>query len=46
MQDGYLIVPDAPGIGIELVDGIENKYPAIPREYVTRIAEDGSVFDQ
>ena len=46
LVDGYLIVPDAPGIGIELTDGIEEKYPAIPREYVTRLAEDGSVFDQ
>ncbi len=45
-EGGFLIVPDAPGIGIELVDGIEREYPYRPRAYVTRIQEDGSVYDQ
>lgn len=45
-EGGFLIVPDAPGIGIELTDGIEEEYPYRPRAYVTRIQEDGSVFDQ
>jgi len=46
LDKGFLIVPDSPGIGVELVDDIEDEYPAIPRKYVTRIADDGSIFDQ
>jgi galactonate dehydratase len=46
LEQGFLVVPSSPGIGIELVDGIEETYPAIPRPYVTRVGEDGSVFDQ
>ena len=46
LEKGFLIVPDSPGIGIELEDEAEQEYPYKPRAYVTRIQEDGSVYDQ
>ena len=46
LENGFLIVQDAPGIGIELMDDAEELYPYRPRPYVTRIQEDGSVYDQ
>nr|ART36875.1 D186 [uncultured bacterium] len=46
LEDGFLLIPDAPGIGIELVEGIEEKYPRKPRLVRTRLQRDGSVFDQ
>lgn len=46
LENGFLIVPDSPGIGVELVPDIEREYPAIPRKYITRITDDGSVFNQ
>ena len=46
LQDGFLIIPDAPGIGVELREDAEELYPYEPRAYVTRLHEDGSVFDQ
>ncbi|HVC32381.1 MAG TPA: galactonate dehydratase [Chloroflexota bacterium] len=46
LEEGFLIVPDAPGIGIELADDAAEKYPYRPREFVTRLHADGSVMDQ
>lgn len=46
LEDGFLLIPDAPGIGIEIVEGAEEKYPPIQREVNTRLHRDGSVFDQ
>ncbi|MFC6734543.1 mandelate racemase/muconate lactonizing enzyme family protein [Haladaptatus sp. GCM10025893] len=45
-EDGYLDIPDGPGIGVELDDDALEKYPYEPREFVTRLHEDGSVVDQ
>lgn len=45
VEKGYLIVPDAPGIGVELAEGAEKLCPYKPREYVTKLHEDGSVVD-
>lgn len=45
-RDGFLVVPDAPGIGIELIDGIEEKFPFERRKVVTRLTLDGAVMDQ
>jgi galactonate dehydratase len=45
-EDGYLILPDAPGIGIELMDDAAEKHPFTPREVSTRLHADGSVIDQ
>lgn len=46
LENGFLIVPDAPGIGVELAEDAEEKCPYIPRAYVTKLNEDGSVMDQ
>jgi len=46
VEKGYLLIPDEPGIGVELNDRVLEKYPYIPREFVTRLHEDGSVVDQ
>ncbi|MGE5615207.1 MAG: mandelate racemase/muconate lactonizing enzyme family protein [Bacillota bacterium] len=46
LENGFLIVPNTPGIGIELEEDAEERYPYVPREYVTKLHEDGSVMDQ
>ncbi|MFP3897574.1 MAG: galactonate dehydratase [Anaerolineales bacterium] len=46
LEDGFLIVPDAPGIGVELNEEALAKYPFRPRDMVTRLHADGSVVDQ
>lgn len=46
LQDGFLIVPDAPGIGIELADNAAERWPYKPRAVTTRLNTDGSVMDQ
>jgi galactonate dehydratase len=46
LEKGFLIIPDAPGIGIELVENAQEKYPPVPREVLTRLNVDGSVVDQ
>ena len=45
-KDGYLIVPEKPGIGVELADNIETRFPYKRRKIVTRLSVDGSVVDQ
>ena len=44
--NGYAILPTAPGIGIDLVEDVEKKYPFERRTILTRLHEDGSVVDQ
>ena len=46
VENGFLIIPDTPGIGIELADDALEKYPEVPREVETRLHVDGSVVDQ
>jgi galactonate dehydratase len=46
LDKGFLIVPDAPGIGVELTDDAAEKYPYVPGEFVARLYTDGSVVDQ
>jgi galactonate dehydratase len=46
LENGFLIVPDAPGIGIELADGVKERLPYKPRQVQTRLHVDGSVVDQ
>ena len=46
VRDGFLIVPDAPGIGIELAKDAQERYPYRPRVVRTRLHVDGSVVDQ
>ena len=45
-EDGFLILPDAPGIGVELAEGAMEKYPFVSRGRATRLNVDGSVMDQ
>ncbi len=46
LENGFLIVPDAPGIGIELTPDAKEHYPFRPRQFKTRLHVDGSVVDQ
>jgi galactonate dehydratase len=46
LDKGYLIIPDGPGIGIELADDAAEKYPYRERVVDTRLMADGSVMDQ
>ena len=43
--DGFIAIPNAPGIGIELVEGVEKKFPYRPRPIRMRPHVDGSVVD-
>ena len=46
VENGFLIIPDGPGIGIELADDALERFPEKPREVETRLHVDGSVVDQ
>jgi galactonate dehydratase len=41
--DGFIAIPDAPGIGLSLVDDVERRFPAKPRPIRMRAHADGSV---
>lgn len=45
LDQGYLLIPKAPGIGIELVDNITELFPPVQRSISCQIAFDGSVRD-
>lgn len=44
--DGYLDIPKAPGIGMELVDDVDILYPYKRRGVLTRVGVDEAVVDQ
>ncbi len=44
-EGGYLMIPDGPGIGMELAEDAAERYPYVPRHVVTRLDVDGSVID-
>jgi galactonate dehydratase len=44
--DGFMQIPDGPGIGLELVADVEKKFPPKPRPIRMRAHVDGSVVDQ
>ena len=46
VEDGHILIPDRPGIGIELVEDIRERFPAKPRDLTAVIAYDGSVLDR
>jgi len=46
LEKGFLLVPDAPGIGVELADDARERYPFRPQSVKTRLNVDGSVVDQ
>jgi galactonate dehydratase len=45
-EGGFLIVPDRPGLGVELAEDAAERYPYRPQAVVTRLHVDGSVVDQ
>ena len=45
-QGGFIAIPDAPGIGVELVADVERRFPQRPRPIRMRPHVDGSVVDQ
>lgn len=46
LENGYLIVPERPGIGVALKPGIAERYPPTRRAIETAVHEDGSVADR
>ena len=46
LENGFLVIPDAPGIGVELAEDAPERYPYRMREVETRLHVDGSVVDQ
>ncbi len=46
LENGFLRVSDAPGIGVELAEDAAKRHPYRPREVKTRLNTDGSVMDQ
>ena len=46
VEAGFLLVPERPGIGIELAPDAQQRHPYRPREVATRLKTDGSVMDQ
>jgi len=45
LEDGYLRIPDAPGIGAELNDDALERFPYRPRTPTTMLRKDGSIVD-
>ena len=45
-EDGFIKIPDRPGIGVELADDAMEKHPFKSRRRNTRLHVDGSVVDQ
>ncbi len=43
--DGFIAIPEAPGIGLDLVEDIERRFPPKPRPIRMRPHVDGSVVD-
>lgn len=46
IKDGYLPVPEEPGLGINLIPDLEEKFPFRPHKVMTRLNYDGSICDQ
>ena len=46
VENGFALLPEAPGIGVELVDDAEVKFPFKRRTINTRLHVDGSIVDQ
>jgi len=46
VENGFLMIPDAPGIGVELAEDARERFPFKPRGIATRLGADGAVVDQ
>ncbi|MFT8318008.1 MAG: galactonate dehydratase [Sporolactobacillus sp.] len=45
-EQGFMEIPRSSGIGTELIDNVETKFPYVRRSIETRLHIDGSVVDQ
>lgn len=46
VEQGHILIPEKPGIGIELAEDIQERFPPKPRDLTAVIAYDGSVLDR
>ncbi len=46
VTNGFINIPTTPGIGLDLVEDVEIKYPYKRRSINTRLSVDGSIVDQ
>lgn len=46
VENGYIVLPDAPGLGIELIDDIAEKFPFKGEYGGINLHEDGSIVDR
>ncbi len=46
VENGFLIIPDTPGIGVELAEDAAERFPPTSRGIFTRQHLDGSIVDQ
>ena len=46
LEDGFLLISEKPGIGMELNEDALEKYPPVPRAVHSRLHIDGSVVDE
>lgn len=45
-KEGYLMVPEEEGLGIDVIPDLEERFPFRPHTVMTRLNEDGSICDQ
>lgn len=45
-EDGYVTVPDTPGLGLDLVPDVAEKFPSVVFPVLCRLNGDGSIRDQ
>ena len=46
IENGYAILPEGPGLGVDLKPDIDTLFPFERRKILTRLHEDGSIVDQ
>jgi galactonate dehydratase len=46
IKDGFIGIPQGPGLGIDLTEKVEERFPYKKREVYTRLNVDGSICDQ
>lgn len=45
-EKGYVEIPEGPGLGIDLISDVEERFPFRPHAVGTRLNLDGSICDQ
>ncbi|MDR3140079.1 MAG: mandelate racemase/muconate lactonizing enzyme family protein [Treponema sp.] len=43
---GFIALPEGPGLGLDLTEQVEERFPYKPRDIYTRLNSDGSICDQ